>query len=121
MKNAPNPQQAQFFDQCMAHWQQVVHLGDWRVERGRKPAGKQAMASVEFDEGARLATYRLGDFGGEVITDQLLDTTALHESLHILLHDLIATAQNKSSEPEALEAAEHRVINILERVLARKI
>lgn len=120
MKNTPSAEQALFFDQCMARWQTVLHLGDWRIERGKRPA-KDAMASVEFDEPARLATYRLGDFGGDTITDQLLDTTALHESLHILLHDLIEVAQDKSAEPEALEAAEHRVINVLERILARTL
>jgi hypothetical protein len=118
MKNTPSAEQALFFDQCMARWQQVLHLGDWRIERGQKPA-KQAMASVEFNEGARLAIYRLGDFGAEQITEKSLDDTALHESLHILLHDLIDTAQDRSAEPEKLEAAEHRVINVLERVLSR--
>lgn len=120
MKNTPSAEQALFFDQCMAGWQRVLHLGDWRIERGKKPAAKDAMASVEFDDPARLVTYRLGDFGGDQITEQLLDTTALHESLHILLHDLIAVAQDKSAEPDKLDAAEHRVINVLERVLARK-
>lgn len=118
MKNTPSADQALFFDQAVARWQQLLHLGDWRIERGQRPA-KNAMASVEFNEGARLATYRLGDWGGEQITEASLDATALHECLHILLHDLIAVAQDKSAEPEALEAAEHRVINVLERVLSR--
>lgn len=119
MKNTPSAEQALFFDQCMARWQQQLHLGDWRIERGHRPA-KNAMASVEFNAPARMAVYRLGDFGAEPITEQSLDDTALHESLHILLFDLVQTAQDKSAEPEQLEAAEHRVINVLERVLSRR-
>ena len=119
MRNTTSAEQALFFDQCMARWQQVLHLGDWRIERGQRSA-KNAMASVEFNVPAKLAIYRLGDFGAEPITEQSLDNTALHESLHILLHDLITVAQYRSAEPEQLEAAEHRVINILERALSRR-
>lgn len=117
VKNEPNSQQAELFDQRVRHWQHTLSLGDWRIERGQRPA-KDAMASVEFDDGARLATYRLGDFGSEQITPETLDKTALHELLHVLLHDLIAAAQDRSATEERLEAAEHRVINVLERVLA---
>jgi len=40
---------------------------------------------VEFNQAARLATYRLGDFGAEKITPESLDKTALHELLHVFL------------------------------------
>jgi hypothetical protein len=78
------------------------------------------MASVECDGAARLATYRLGDFGNEKITPDSLSQTALHETLHVFLHELIAVAQDQKSTPEHLESAEHRVINVLERVLGEK-
>jgi len=71
MSNIPTSQDAEFFALCVKKWQSILHLGDWRIEKGLKPA-KQAMASVEFNEGARLATYRLGDFGAE-INDEILD------------------------------------------------
>ena len=116
MKNTPNPTQVAYFDEYVAHWQQVLSLGDWRIERGVKPA-KQAMASVEFDMPARLATYRIGDFGAEEITPESLSKTALHEVLHIFLHDLISVASDGRFTDEQLESAEHRVINVLEKVL----
>lgn len=81
-----------------------------------KPA-KNAMASVEFDVPARLATYRVGDFGAEQITPESLSKTALHEVLHVFLHDLIAVASDGRSTDEQLESAEHRVINVLEKAL----
>lgn len=121
-KPAANPvsqADAVIFDGFVLKWQARLNLGDWRIERGRKPA-KGAMATVEFDEPARLATYKLGDFGAEAITPQSLEKTAVHELLHILLHDLITVAQDRASTPDALEAVEHRVVNVLEKLLVDK-
>lgn len=116
MKNIPNPEQIQEFDAFVVFWQQTLSLGDWRIEKGTKPA-KNAMASVEFDIPARLATYRVGDFGAEKITSDSLSKTALHEVLHVFLHDLIAIASDGRSTDEQLESAEHRIINVLEKVI----
>ena len=118
MSNIPTPEDARFFALCVKKWQEILNLGDWRIERGLKPA-KQAMASVEFNEGARLATYRLGDFGGEKITEKTLEATALHELLHVFLHDLMAAAQDPKSSVEEIEKQEHRVINLLEQLLIK--
>jgi hypothetical protein len=116
MPNIPNQQDAELFAQSVKKWQEVLNLGDWRIEKGIKPA-KQAMASVEFNASARLATYRLGDFGAEKITPESLDKTALHELLHIFLHDLMCVAQDPKSSQEEIEMQEHRVINLLENLI----
>jgi hypothetical protein len=118
MTNIPTPEQAELFAQSVRKWQQVLSLGDWRIEKGSKPA-KEAMASVEFNQTARLATYRLGDFGAEKITPDSLDRTALHELLHILLHDLMYVATDPKSSDEEIEMQEHRVINLLENLLSK--
>jgi len=118
MPNVPTPEDAAYFAKCVKKWQQVLNLGDWRIEKGLKPA-KQAMASVEFNDGARLATYRLGDFGAEKITPDSLEKTALHELLHIFLHDLMTIAQDPKSSEDELEKQEHRVINLLEQLLTK--
>jgi hypothetical protein len=118
MANIPTPQDAEYFAQSVKKWQQVLSLGDWRIEKGIKPA-KAAMASVEFNDAARLATYRLGDFGAEKITPDSLDKTALHELLHVFLHDLMVTATDPKTSDEQLEAQEHRIINLLERLLTK--
>ena len=99
MPNIPTPEHAEIFEQSIKKWQQVLSLGDWRIEKGTKPA-KAAMASVEFSPSARLAVYRLGDFGAEKITPDSLDKTALHELLHILLHDLMMAATDPKSSDE---------------------
>jgi hypothetical protein len=118
MSNIPTPEDARFFALCVKKWQEILNLGDWRIEKGLKPA-KQAMASVEFNESARLATYRLGDFGAEEITQESLDCTALHELLHVMLHDLLAAAQDPKSSQDDIDKQEHRVINLLERLLSK--
>jgi hypothetical protein len=118
MSNIPTPEDARFFALCVKKWQEILNLNDWRIEKGLKPA-KQAMASVEFNEAARLATYRLGDFGAEQIDQQSLDSTALHEVLHVFLHDLMAAAQDPKSSVEEIEKQEHRVINLLEQLLLK--
>ena len=118
MSNIPTPQDAALFAQSVKKWQKILNLGDWRIEKGLKPA-KNAMASVEFNEGARLATYRLGDFGAEKITQESLDQTALHELLHVFLHDLMTAAQDPKSSQEEIEVQEHRVVNLLEKLLIK--
>ena len=116
MPNKPNDEQAKQFDGFVRQWQGLLNLQDWRMERGSRPA-RGAMACVECDSAARLAIYRLGDFGVEAITPASLSNTALHEVLHVFLFELIAVAQDHKATPEQLESAEHRVINVLERVL----
>ena len=118
MANIPTPEHAEYFAQSVKKWQQVLSLGDWRIEKGIKPA-KNAMASVEFNDAARLATYRLGDFGAEKIIPDSLNKTALHELLHVFLHDLIVTATDPKSSDEDIEMQEHRVINLLENLLTK--
>jgi hypothetical protein len=118
MSNIPTPQDVALFAQSVKKWQQVLSLGDWRIEKGIKPA-KAAMASVEFNDIARLATYRLGDFGAEKITPDSLDKTALHELLHVFLHDLITVAQDPKSSQDEVDMQEHRVVNLLENLLTR--
>ena len=118
MPNIPTTQDAEFFALCVKKWQSILHLGDWRIEKGLKPA-KGAMASVEFNESARLATYRLGDFAAEEITHESLDATALHEVLHVFLHDLMAAAQDPKSSVEEVEKQEHRIINRLEQMISK--
>ena len=118
MPNIPTPEDVKLFAQSVRKWQQVLSLGDWRIEKGSKPA-KAAMASVEFNDIARLATYRLGDFGAEKITPDSLDKTALHELLHVFLHDLITVAQDPKSSQDEVDTQEHRVVNLLENLLTR--
>lgn len=102
------------FDACMAEWQIRLNLSDWRIERAVGLA-KGAMASVVTNYGARLASYRTGDWKGDPVTPDAIKATALHEMLHVLLAELLNF--KNSADAELLESAEHRVVNTLEKLL----
>ncbi len=55
----------------------------------------------------------------EKITRDSLDRTALHELLHVFLHDLITVAQDPKSSQDEVDMQEHRVVNLLENLLTR--
>ncbi len=102
------------FDREVVRWQRVLGLNDWRVERGRKPSRNMAEVSINYV--ARLATYRVGDFGAAAITSATISSTALHEVSHVLLAELKRAAEF-GIEGDALDSAEHRVIHTLEKLL----
>jgi len=117
--NKPTAEQAKEFEEYVKHWQGILNLSDWRIEKSSK-SEKDAMASVYCDSIARLATYRVGDFGSTPITPESLSSTALHECLHVFLYDLITAATDRASPPEQIEIEEHRIINVLERLLEQQ-
>ena len=115
-KNSPTPEQSAEFDGYVKKWQANLNLFDWRIQRSDKPA-KGAMADVFASTEDRMAVYRLGDsFGIEKINSYLLESTAVHELLHILLAEYRELA-NAKVEDTILLAAEHRIVNTLERLL----
>lgn len=106
--NPVTDEHCQAFDTYVQKWQRILGLMDWRIERSSRRS-KRAMAEVTFDKGARLASYRIGvSFGSAEVTPDSLERTALHELLHVLLHDAL-------DDPN--EATEHKVINTLEKLL----
>lgn len=100
-------------------WQDALNLNDWRIQPSAKPANKANMAEVfKIDLEARLATYRIGeDFGGTPVTADSIEDTALHEVLHVFLHELLEFAKAPGANPADITSAEHRVIQTLVRVL----
>ncbi len=100
-------------------WQDRLGLHDWRINLRDKPAPKALMADVECFHKARLANFRLGSgFGGTPVTPESLESTALHEMLHVLLHELTNQVVI-GLEGEPLDSAEHRVIHVLENLLLK--
>lgn len=103
------------FAKYVAHWQRELNLFDWRIVPGTKPAHR-AMADMSIQIGDRLAVWRLGkSFGSESVTSASLSATAFHEVCHVLLADLVSALESKAA-PEIVEAAEHRIINTMERI-----
>ena len=109
---------AAFFSDCVRRWQHTLGMHDWRIAVSEKRATRKVMAEVfRFDLEQRSASIRLGKhWYNEPVTPDSLNATALHEVLHIFLHELIETARLNQDE-NAIGSAEHRVINIMEVLL----
>ena len=106
------------FDEYIKKWQVILGLTDWRIERGNKRGGKDAMAQVTSKVGARLAIYKTGYWGDQVPDSESIEATALHELLHVFLVDF-AHAVKTSDNDLTLESAEHAIVNRLEKLLLK--
>lgn len=117
--NPVSQEAAEKFAAYVATWREVLSLGDWRIAVSEKRSPRKVMAEVvKFDLEQRSASIRLGrDFGNVPVTDHNLKETALHEVLHVFLHELITVAQTEMVDPDTLSSAEHRCINVLEKLL----
>lgn len=120
--NPVSDEDAAKFTAYVATWREILSLGDWRVGVSEKRSPRRVMAEVtRIDLEQRLATIKLGrDFHGTKVTDASLKETALHEILHVFLGELILTAIEQGEANAQVGSAEHRVINVLERLLGEK-
>lgn len=100
-------------------WQERLNLRDWRIERSPKPAARANMAEVsKISLPDRLATYRIGaDFGSIPVTAQSVEEIACHEVGHVFLHEFKEICMDPASTGDEINAAEHRLINTLVRLL----
>jgi hypothetical protein len=114
----PNPmteENKDAFDLYVRVWRERLGLIDWRVARSRKKT--KNMAEVQCFHKDRLVSYRIGDdFGATPVTSKSIESTALHELLHVLLYELVNQSEC-GLEGDALSSAEHRVINALGHLL----
>ena len=108
------------FGKLMHEWQEKLNLKDWRIAKIRGKA--DAMCEVHITYEDRLAAWRLGDWADESRDHHELSTTACHELLHVLLAELSALATSDAqATTEQVDAAEHRIINTLTRLLVPKV
>jgi hypothetical protein len=108
------PEHRKKFKAFMRHWQHRLGLTRWRIEYS--PKKTTYMSEVEFTDDACLAAYRLpSKWKTEEPTDLNLERTAYHECGHVLLRRLIMVAAEKGIDHVDTEAAEHEVINALEK------
>lgn len=115
-KNIPNKEQALAFSEYMKKWQVLFGLMDWRIVLVDKVAPAGIMANVNFDPEARIAAVKLGDWRGTAITDEALESTAIHELLHVLMFDLTSKIPDSPHVDSGL--IEHKIIHVLEKLLS---
>ena len=112
--NSPTAQQVKEYAGYLAKWQEKLGLQNWRVEKSRRRT--KAMADMDINYEARLATWAIGDFGSNEIDSRSLESTALHEMLHVLLYEFwYMTSQD--APIKQLNSVEHAVITVFERLL----
>ena len=120
MKNLVTPADDDKFSGYVTKWQTLLNLHDWRITRRGSAASKGAMADIAISAGDKLAQWRIGKhFGAEAVSDYTLESTALHELLHVLLAEFKEVVASKAAD-EILDGAEHRVIHTLERLLVKR-
>lgn len=119
-KNPITAEHEELFDRYLRKWQVLLSLGDWRIVKSGKPAGRSHMAEVFVDHEARLVTYRIGgDFGETPVTPESLESTALHELLHVRNHEMLRLAYRDTHYSSDVQGAEHGAISVFEGLLMK--
>ena len=110
------PEQVKAFWSALDKWQAALSLTHWRIIKS--PHRSKNMAEMsKWDFVQRQVSCRLGvNWGILPITEQMIEQTAVHELLHVLVAPLIQAA--KAGDDDAIASEEHAVINTLERLLA---
>lgn len=99
-------------------WQDLLSLHRWRIT----PSNQQstAMAEVKFDSdnSHKLARLLVGKhFGSTPVDDESLEMTALHEMLHVFLHEFKESCKESPYDETRQMEAEHSIIHVLEKLL----
>jgi len=111
------PQDIEKFDNYVKLWQVRLNLQNWRIEKSDRTT--KAIADMLIINEDRLATYAVGKNPGLPITDHMLEQTACHELLHIMLAEYKQAVESGSEE--YIMSAEHSIITVLENLLVPKV
>lgn len=116
-ENPITPEHAELFDGLFKRWLELLNLGDWRIVKLKKPS--TAMAEInEQDTVNHIVRYKLGtDFGQHPVNLDTLENTAIHEALHVRLHETIEAAIEDQEYSDRVRAAEHSAIIVLTEML----
>lgn len=120
IQNPVTPAARAAFELYLRQWQERLGLQDWRVVISDKPT-RNAAELYRVDLEARTAVIRLGrDFGAEPVDDATLEDTAVHELLHLLLHELKEFTADPTAKDADRMSAEHRVVHTLVNLLVHQ-
>jgi hypothetical protein len=118
IKNSPNDEQTKYFFERVKYHQTKLNLNNWRIERGMGKATKGTYADISVSWEDRLAIVSLGDDWQSLeINEDSLDSTALHEVLHVFTKSLIYACLSKDTA--LIESEEHSMVVVLEKLLGK--
>lgn len=106
------------FEHYIDKWRTLLNLRNWRIMRSKKRELKNMAALLTVEHEHKLARYAVGmDFGVTTVNDESLESTALHELLHLLFRPMLDVAMNAGEHNDAVLEEEHSVIVVLEQLL----
>lgn len=105
---------AEFKRHCL-QWQRRFGLMDWRLNFKSEKQEDGRMAGINVNTDARVAELILR-YGKEKERDSSIARLALHEMLHLLLNDLVATVAGCDMHKDSIRE-EHKVLERLIGVL----
>lgn len=120
VKHPVLPEHAVLFSDYVHHWQYALGLNDWRITVSETRTKRRVLALChKVDLEQRLAVIRLGEhFDPRPVTSEEMWKLAFHEVAHIWLTELISTVKNNGDDIDAQRSQEHRIINVLEDLVA---
>jgi len=108
------------YENQVRHWMHRLGLErSWYIECEQRQLSEASHARVSYNTANRNATFGLSlNVEAGIGADATVEELALHEVLHVLLADLVATlVETKSDESPSAIAREHELLCRLERVL----
>lgn len=97
-------------------WRDYLSIEDWDIYVEAGSLGDGTIADVSRCVDTRSAVVRLHSLPDGEDKDLLIDSTARHEMLHVLLGDLSALAHGRESTHEDIEREEERLVVRLSRL-----
>lgn len=121
MTNNLTPEDRDKFYGYVKDWQIKLGLQKWNLVRDNRKTSNLSEVHFDADDSHRLAKIRLGNnWKSTAVTEHNLESTAFHELLHILLHDLIEHSRAHPFEEDKIREKEHEVINSIENLMFPK-
>jgi len=118
--NPVSDEQVAEFDMYIEKWREKLNLRDWRVVRANKRDTTCMASLLSVEPEHKLARYSVGlHFGVCEVTSESLESTAIHEMLHLRLRSLMDACIDERGHTHIVNEKEHEVVVVLEELLMR--
>ncbi len=120
MTNITSATHFKYFEKRVKHWVKELGLTSYEIAVSHENLKDQedALACIRANYMGKAAHILLNkDWGDDDITNKILDRTAYHEVLHLLLFPLIAYVEKRFDVSSFdVNSAEHEVVRRLENL-----
>lgn len=111
----------EYFKSKCELWLEVLGLMSWKIYYEHVKYDDDCFAKCKFKYGGRVATIGLNtEWDDNKVTDEMLNESALHECLELLLSPLWSIAQARDWCEDEYNKENHMIIRTLEKLLNRK-